>query len=38
VFNSPGDWKVAPPAPLDTAVDRNSLFNTVMPKKGPDDL
>lgn len=38
VFNSPNDWKVAPPAPIDTAVDRNSLFFTVMPKKGPDDL
>ncbi|WP_243039825.1 C39 family peptidase [Dyella sedimenti] len=38
VFNSLGDWKVAPPAPLDTAVDRNSTFNLVMPKKGPDDL
>ncbi|WP_235186576.1 C39 family peptidase [Dyella japonica] len=38
VFNSPNDWKVAPSAPIDTAVDRNSLFNMVMPKKGPDDL
>lgn len=38
VFNSPNDWKVAPSAPIDTAVDRGNLFNTVMPKKGPDDL
>ncbi|MDR3446317.1 MULTISPECIES: C39 family peptidase [Dyella] len=38
VFNSVSDWKVAPPSPLDTAIDRNSLFYTVMPKKGPDDL
>lgn len=38
VFNSASDWKVAPPAPLDMSIDHNSLFNTVMPKKGPDDL
>lgn len=38
VFNSPNDWKVAPPAPLNMGIDRNGLFNTVMPKKGPDDL
>ncbi|WP_266181463.1 C39 family peptidase [Dyella humicola] len=38
VFNSPNDWKVAPLAPLDTSIDRNGLFNMVMPKRGPDDL
>lgn len=38
VFNSPNDWKVAPSAPISTGVDRGNLFNTVMPKKGPDDL
>jgi predicted double-glycine peptidase len=38
VFNSPNDWKVAPPAPLSIGIDRNGLYNTVMPKKGPDDL
>jgi uncharacterized protein len=38
VFNSPNDWKVAPPAPLGDAIDRNGLYNTVMPKKGPDDI
>nr|WP_233175518.1 C39 family peptidase [Dyella sp. ASV24] len=38
VFNSPSDWKVAPQAPLSIGVDRGNLFNTVMPKKGPDDL
>jgi len=38
VFNSPNDWKVAPPAPLSEGIDRDSLYYTVMPKKGPDDL
>jgi hypothetical protein len=38
VFNNPGDWKVAPMAPLNTAIDRNGLYNLVMPKRGPDDL
>jgi predicted double-glycine peptidase len=38
VFNSPNDWKVAPAAPIGDAIDRNGLYNTVMPKKGPDDI
>jgi uncharacterized protein len=38
VFNSPSDWKVAPMAPLSTGIDRDGLFNLVMPKRGPDDL
>lgn len=38
VFNSPNDWKVAPAAPVGDAIDRNGLYNTVMPKKGPDDI
>jgi predicted double-glycine peptidase len=38
VFNSPNDWKVAPPSPISDAIDRNGLYNTVMPKKGPDDI
>jgi predicted double-glycine peptidase len=38
VFNSPNDWKVAPSAPLYMGIDRNGLFNAVMPKKGRDDL
>ena len=38
VFNSPGDWKVAPMAPLSTGINRDGLFNLVMPKRGPDDL
>ncbi|HET6552045.1 MAG TPA: C39 family peptidase [Dyella sp.] len=38
VFNSASDWKVAPQAPAGNAIDRNGLYNMVMPKKGPDDL
>ena len=38
VFNSPNDWKVAPQAPIGAAIDRNGLYNTVMPKKGPGDI
>jgi predicted double-glycine peptidase len=38
VFNNPSDWKVAPPAPLNDSIDRRGLFDTVMPKRGPDDI
>ncbi|RDI98080.1 peptidase C39 [Dyella solisilvae] len=38
VFNNPNDWRVAPGAPLSIGIDHNPLYNTVMPKKGPDDL
>ena len=38
VFNSPHDWKVAPQAPVGSAIDRSGLYNMVMPKKGPGDL
>jgi predicted double-glycine peptidase len=38
VFNSPNDWRVAPAAPISNAIDRNGLYNTVMPKHGPDDI
>ena len=38
VFNSPHDWKVAPQAPVGSAIDRTGLYNMVMPKKGPGDL
>lgn len=38
VFNSANDWKVAPGAPVSNVIDRNGLYNMVMPKKGPDDL
>ena len=38
VFNSASDWKVAPGAPVSNVIDRNGLYNLVMPKKGPNDL
>ncbi|KRE97872.1 peptidase C39 [Frateuria sp. Soil773] len=38
VFNSADDWRVAPLAPLGTAVDRNGLNNLVMPRRGPGDI
>jgi predicted double-glycine peptidase len=38
IFNSATDWKVAPPAPIGDTIDRRGLFNTVMPKRGPDDI
>ncbi|MEM5366655.1 C39 family peptidase [Paraburkholderia azotifigens] len=38
VFNDPGDWRVAPPAPLYTGVNRDGLFFTVMPKHGASDF
>lgn len=38
VFNSYDDWRVAPLAPLGTAVDRNGLNNMVMPRRGPGDI
>lgn len=37
-FNSPRDWKTAPPAPMDMGVQREGLRNTVMPKRGPGDI
>lgn len=38
VFNDPVDWRVAPPAPLYTGVNRDGLFFTVMPKHGASDF
>jgi uncharacterized protein len=38
IFNSESDWKVAPPSPIGDTMDRRGLFNTVMPKRGPDDI
>lgn len=38
VFNSPNDWRVAPSAPLGSAIDRNGLYNMNMPKRGPGDI
>lgn len=38
VFNSPNDWRVAPSAPLSNGIDRGSLYNMTMPKRGPGDI
>jgi len=38
IFNDPVDWRVAPPAPLYTGVNRDGLFFTVMPKHGASDF
>jgi predicted double-glycine peptidase len=38
IFNNPGDWRVAPGAPLELAVDRRGLENIVMPRRGPGDI
>lgn len=38
VFNSPNDWRVAPYAPLTSGIDRSSLYNMTMPKRGPGDI
>lgn len=37
-FNSPRDWKTAPPAPMDMGVQREGLRNVVMPRRGPGDI
>ena len=37
-FNRPADWRTAPPAPLDTGIQRQGLQNIVMPKHGPGDF
>lgn len=37
-FNHPGDWRTAPPAPMDMGVQREGLRNIVMPKRGPGDI
>lgn len=34
IFNSRDDWRAAPMAVLDAGIDRNALYNTVMPKSG----
>lgn len=38
IFNNPGDWRIAPTAPLGLAVDRRGLENIVMPRRGPGDI
>lgn len=37
-FNDPRDWHVAPPAPLDTGISRDGLFNVVVPKLSPGEF
>jgi hypothetical protein len=37
-FNDPRDWRVAPSAPLFTAIDRSGLYDVVVPKHGPGDF
>lgn len=37
-FNRPADWRIAPPAPIDTVIQREGLQNIAMPKRGPGDF
>ncbi len=37
-FNIESDWRLAPIGPLETAIQRNGLQNTVMPKRSPGDI
>jgi len=37
-FNSPRDWRTAPPAPLESGVSRHGLQNVVLPRRGPGDI
>lgn len=37
-FNDPRDWRVAPSAPLYTGINRDGLYNVVVPKHGPSDF
>jgi uncharacterized protein len=37
-FNDPLDWRVAPGAPLFAAINRDGLYNVVVPKHGPNDF
>ena len=37
-FNIESDWRLAPIGPLEAAIQRNGLQNTVMPKRGPGDI
>jgi predicted double-glycine peptidase len=38
VFNDARDWRVAPSSPLETGINRDGLYNVVMPKLGPGDF
>ncbi|AXK73130.1 peptidase C39 [Lysobacter sp. TY2-98] len=37
-FNRPADWRIAPPAPVDTVIRREGVQNFDMPKRGPGDF
>ncbi len=37
-FNAQRDWRAAPAAPLDLAIQRSGLQNVVMPRRGPGDI
>ncbi len=37
-FNAQRDWRAAPAAPLDLAIQRSGLQNIVMPRRGPGDI
>ncbi|MBO9715845.1 MAG: C39 family peptidase [Pseudoxanthomonas sp.] len=37
-FNSPEDWRTAPPAPLDMGIQRDGLYNITAPRRGPRDI
>lgn len=37
-FNSGGDWRAAPMAPINSAIDRTGLGNIALPKRGPGDI
>lgn len=37
-FNAGRDWRTAPAAPLELAIQRGGLQNIVMPRRGPGDI
>lgn len=37
-FNQAVDWRTAPPAPLDSGIQREGLRNATMPRRGPGDF
>jgi predicted double-glycine peptidase len=37
-FNQSRDWRIAPSAPLETGIGRQSLQSTVMSRRGPGDI
>ncbi len=37
-FNAQRDWRAAPAAPIELAIQRSGLQNIVMPRRGPGDI